>query len=192
MDYMSLEIPEQLNADRIYLQRLRYEFAEEIFFAYASKPEATKFVSWQIHRSMEDTKRYLNYAVNAWQNGTDYSFGIRLRGTNRLIGSIGCVNDEGKVQVGYVFSPVFWNQGYATEACRALLTKLKSLANVHRIWTFTDSENHASRKVLHKCGLVEEARLTKWFRFVNQGNEPKDCVFYKVPDEFMAMDLVSK
>ena len=189
---MTLALPEQMIGARIFLQRLRYEFAEEIFFAYASKPEATRFVSWPTHSGIEATRNYLQYEVAAWSLGTDYGFGIRLNGSNRLIGSIGCLNDEGKVQFGYILSPVFWNQGYATEACHLLLAQLKSLPNVYRIWTFTDHENLASQKVLLKCGLVEEARLTNWFRFINQENSPRDCILDKVRDEFLSMNLVSK
>ena len=180
---MLLAMPERLESKRFYLERLRYEFAEEIFYAYASKPEATTYVSWPTHQSIEDTRAYLRYAVDAWTKGTDYSYAIRLRGSNRLIGGIGCVNDWGKVQFGYILNPVFWNQGYATEAARLLIGSLKRLPNVHRIWTFIDADNHASARVLLKCGLVEEARLEKWFRFVNQGNEPKDCVMFTAPKE---------
>ncbi len=189
---MLLALPEKILSTRTYLQRLRYEFAEEIFFSYASKPEATRFVSWPTHASIDDTRKYLDYAVNAWEACSEYSFAIRLNDSNRLIGSIGCLNDDGKVQFGYVLSPECWNQGFATAACHALLVQLKSLTNVHRIWTFIDCDNIASGKVLLKNGLVEEARLTKWFRFINQGNEPRDCIFYRVPDEFLAMNLVSQ
>jgi [ribosomal protein S5]-alanine N-acetyltransferase len=177
---MMLALPERLDSQRFYLERLRYEFAEEIFFAYASRPEATTYVSWPTHQSIDDTRAYLRYAVNAWTLGTDYSYAIRLRDSNRLIGSIGCINDAGKVQFGYILNPAFWNQGYATEAARLLVDELRQLPNVHRIWTFIDADNQASARVLLKSGLVEEARLEKWFRFVNQGNVPKDCVLFRV------------
>jgi hypothetical protein len=39
----------------------------------------------------------------------------------------------------------------------------------------------ASVRVLQKAGLVQEARLEKWFRFVNQGGQPKDCLLFKIP-----------
>ena len=178
---MMLALPERLDSNRFYLERLRYEFAEEIFFAYASKPEATTYVSWPTHKTIEDTRTYLRYAVHAWVRGTDYSYVIRLRDSNRLIGSIGCLNDVGKVQFGYILNPAFWNQGYATEAARLLIETLRQLPNVHRIWTFIDADNQASARVLIKCGLAEEARLVKWFRFVNQGNVPKDCVLFTSP-----------
>lgn len=189
---MFLNLPDKIDSARIYLERLRYEFAEEIFFAYASKPEATQFVSWPTHNSIDETRIYLAYAINGWKMGVDYSYVIRLKPNGQLIGSIGCINEIGKVQFGYILSPTFWNQGLATEACKVLLNSLLQLENVYRIWTFTDGENHASQRVLVKNGLVEEARLTRWFRFVNQGNVPKDCVLFKLPDEFLSINLVSQ
>jgi [ribosomal protein S5]-alanine N-acetyltransferase len=184
---MMLAMSERLDSKRFYLERLRYEFAEEIFYAYASKPEATTYVSWPTHQSADDTRAYLRYAVAAWKRGIDYAYVIRLHGSNRLVGAIGCLNDQGKVQFGYIISPHCWNQGYATEATQTLLVALRLLPNVYKIWTFIDADNQASARVLLKCGLVEEARLSKWFRFVNQGNVPKDCVLFKVPEARMAI-----
>lgn len=173
-----LNLPEKIETDRLNLLRLRYEDAEEIFYSYASKPEATKHMSFPTHQSVTDARSFLNYVTRAWDNGTEYAFGIRLKGENRFVGSVGFINENGKVQFGYALSPNYWNQGIATEATQAVLALLKQQHDIHRIWTFIDAENVASGKVLQKCGLVEEARLSKWFRFVNQGNEPKDCILY--------------
>jgi RimJ/RimL family protein N-acetyltransferase len=178
---MRLEIPEQIETDRLTLRRLRYEDAEEMFYTYASKPEATRFVSWPTHQSLKDTRQYLRYAVAGWAAGTDYSFGIRINGANRFIGSIGMLNDKGKIQFGYVISPTQWGQGFATEACQACMKVLLAEPQVYRIGTFVDEENVASSRVLLKSGLVEEARLPRWFRFVNQNNTPKDCILYRHP-----------
>src|SRR5690349_4008254 len=106
-----LDLPDKFETDRLRFERLRYEFAEEIFFAYASKPEATTFVAWPTHKTITDTRAYLSYAINAWRAGTEYSYVFRTKLTNQLIGSIGCMNDLGKVQFGYILSPTFWNQG---------------------------------------------------------------------------------
>jgi ribosomal-protein-alanine N-acetyltransferase len=182
---MKLDLPEKLDSKRFYLERLRYEFAEEIFFAYASKPEATDYVAWPTHKSIEDTRAYIRYAVGAWERGDDYAYVIRLKESNRLIGSIGCMNEYGKVQFGYIINPNFWNQGFATEASKLMVNQLAGLSNVYRIWTFIDADNVSSARVLLKCGLIEEARLAQWYRFVNQGNQPKDCVLYKLPEHFL-------
>lgn len=175
-----LHLPPRIETPRLLIQRLKYEDAEEIFYTYASKPEATRYVAWPTHQSIEDTRTFLDYACHAWERHLDFSYSIRLANSGRLIGGIGVINDDGKVQFGYILSPTQWNQGYATEACQALLGLLKTTPSVHRIWTLVDAENTASIRVLEKSGLIREALLTKWFRFINQNNEPKDCLIFRV------------
>ncbi len=176
-----LNFPEKIETTRLLLLRLRYEDAEEIFYTYASKPEVTRFLSWSTHQVMEDTLAFVKYAIESWNLGLDYSFSIRLKDTGKFIGSFGVIHDDGKVQFGYALSPTHWGKGYTTEACRAILEILKTFPSLYRIGTFVDVENTASIKVLRKCGLIEEARLEKWFRFVNQGNQPKDCILFRLP-----------
>ena len=173
-----LPMPAVIETPRLLLQRLRYEDAEEIFYAYASKPAATQYLSWATHESVDETRNFLKFAVESWNFGTDYSYSIRLK-TGVLIGSIGLINDNGKVQLGYVISPGHWNKGYTTEACTRILSILKTIRELYRICTFVDADNTASIRVLKKCGLTEEARLPKWFRFINQDNQPKDCILFR-------------
>lgn len=177
---MVLHIPEQIETERLLLKRFRPEDAEEVFYTYASKPDATRFMAWPTHQTIQDTRNFLSFAVNAWRQGIDYSFGIRLKSNNRLIGASGIMNDEGKIQFGYILGPVHWGNGYATEATRAVLAMVRNLPEVYRINTFADVDNAASIHVLKKCGLEEEALLQKWFRFPNQENQPKDCVLFKL------------
>jgi [ribosomal protein S5]-alanine N-acetyltransferase len=177
---LRLAIPEKIETDRLTLQRLRYEDAEEIFYTYASKPEVTKFLSFPTHQSIADSRNFLRYAIPAWDEGKEYVLGVRLKVGNRLIGTFGFVNDNGNVHFGYCISPTQWGKGYAAEAGRALLEWVRREAHVYRIWAFADVANVASHRVLIKCGLKEEARLEKWFRFVNQQNEPKDCILFKL------------
>lgn len=174
-----LSMPAKIETERLLLHRLKYEDAEEIFYAYASKPEATKYLSWATHQSVDDTRTFLKYAIENWNYGNDYSYSIRLKNL-LLIGSIGILHDDGKIQLGYVISPTYWSKGYTTEACTRILSVLKTFKDLYRIGTFVDAENVASIKVLRKCGLVEEARLEKWFRFVNQNNQPKDCILFRL------------
>lgn len=173
-----LDLPERIVTSRLILCRLRYEDAEEIFYTYASKPDVTKYMSWPTHQSVEDTRAFLRYAVSGWYEGIDYSFSIRLRANNKLIGSFGVVNEDGKLQFGYIFSPQYWNQGYATEVCREMMPRLRAQPGVFRIGTYVDTENGASLQVLRNAGLTEEGILRQWMRFPNQGNHPKDCVAF--------------
>jgi ribosomal-protein-alanine N-acetyltransferase len=178
---VTLNLPQPIVTERLFVQRLRYEDAEEIFYAYGSKPEATRFLTWPTHQSISDTQSFLHYAEDAWKNGTEYAFGVRLRDDSRLIGGFGVMNDDGKLQIGYVYSPAHWGNGYATEVCKKMISTLRQQEGVYRIQSFVDVENVASISVLLQSGMIEEARLSKWFRFVNQDNQAKDCIHFRVP-----------
>jgi [ribosomal protein S5]-alanine N-acetyltransferase len=180
-----LNLPTQLSTDRLSVQALKYEDAEEIFYAYASKTEATRYVSWPTHQSLQDTRSFLRYAGAAWKTGSEYVYSVRIKDSARLVGSFGVVNNNGKLQFGYIFSPSQWGNGYATEVCKAMLTLLRRERGVYRIQSFVDAENAASARVLQKCGLIEEARLPKWFKFVNQEDTPKDCILFRLPLEWI-------
>lgn len=178
---LKLSLSEKLHTDRLIIQRLRYEDAAEIFYAYASKPEATRYVSFATHKSIEDTIRFLRYADQAWAQGKDYSFSIRLKASNRLIGSIGIVNDNGQIQFGYILSPTQWGKGYATETCLAMLEAIQTQPVVIDVSTFVATENVASARVLRKCGLIQEAIMPGWFLFPNLGPERRDCIRFIYP-----------
>jgi len=173
-------MPEEFFTDRLVMSRFKHEDAEEIFYTYASKPQATKFVSWPTHERIRDTRRYLEFVRLGWDAGIDYSYAIRLK-HQRLIGSCGVVNDYGKLQFGYILSPTHWGNGYATEVCRRLMDILRAIPEVKSVGTFIDADNHASGHVLLKSGLVVVEKRVKWYSFVNQNNESKDCVLFKLP-----------
>ena len=181
MEKVKLDLPTQILTDRLSIQKLRYEEAEEIFYSYSSKAEATRFMSWPTHESVDDTIAFLQYAEQGWKAGTDFSYSVRLLHNGRLIGSFGIINENGKLQFGYIYSPTQWGNGYATEVCIAMMEILRRQNGVYRIQTFTDIDNVPSAKVLLKSGLVEEARLSHWYRFVNQNNEAKDCIHFRLP-----------
>ncbi len=173
-----IELPERIETERLLIQRLRYEDAEEIFYCYAGKPEATRYVSWATHTTIRETRTFLRYANDAWKYGLDFSFSIRLKETQQLIGSYGVINENGRVQFGYALGPNHWGKGYATEACMKFTSLLKTQRLIYRLSSYVDCDHEASMRVLAKCGFVKEAKLSRWMKFPNQGNLPKDCWVY--------------
>ena len=163
------------------LRRLQPNDADEVFSAYGGRPEVGRYLTWPTHKGVEDTRLFLQHVDRAWNAGVEFTFGLRLRAFNQLIGAFGVQNDDGRLEVGYVLAPTFWDQGLATEACSAMVKYLKMWPRVYRIQSFVDAENVASARVLLKSGFVEEARLPKWRRFINQQNTPRDCIQFRVP-----------
>ncbi|WP_291422990.1 GNAT family N-acetyltransferase [Deinococcus sp.] len=97
---------------------------------------------------------YLFTQLNAQQEipGT---FVAVHRQTAQAVGMLGSKGRprQGELEIGYGFSPVVWNQGYATEALSALLPHLLDWPGVHTLTAQTAPGNGASERVLEKSGF---------------------------------------
>jgi len=54
--------PERVETARLVLRRPRFEDAEAIFVRYASDPEVTRFVGFPTHRSIADTRAFVEFS----------------------------------------------------------------------------------------------------------------------------------
>lgn len=152
-----------------------------IFETYASVPAATKYISWLTHQSTEkDTQPFVDYAMQAWNAGTDFTYIITTHG-GEVLGSVGFINERGRVSFGYILGPPHWGQGYVVEALNAMLPWYAVQEWVYRLWACCDVENAASKRVLEKAGLVLEGTVGNWVVFPNQKFRAKDCYFFNYP-----------
>lgn len=62
--------------------------------------------------------------------------------------------DVTNIDLGYRLRRSAWNQGYATEGSRALISMGFTDLGVERVFGHTMTVNAASRRVLEKCGLT--------------------------------------
>jgi RimJ/RimL family protein N-acetyltransferase len=62
--------------------------------------------------------------------------------------------DITNLDLGYRLRRAAWNQGYATEGSRALITMGFTDLDVQRVYAHTMAFNAASRRVMEKCGLT--------------------------------------
>ena len=70
------------------------------------------------------------------------------------------------LEVGYIFSPGHGGRGYATEAVRALLDLAFGRLGARRVVARVDARNLASRALLERLGVRQEAFLVEneWFK----------------------------
>ena len=91
-----------------------------------------------------------------------YFLHMELKDTHEQVGSIGyTVIDNtpvGKiVHMGYFTYPVFWGNGYTSEALKKVIEFAFTEDNVYRITTGCLAENIGSERVMQKCGMIKEA-----------------------------------
>ncbi|MCS6291971.1 MAG: GNAT family N-acetyltransferase [Nitrospira sp.] len=109
----------------------------------------------------------------AYEGGTAVSFAITLADNATFIGSIGLdiVQIHRHARLGYWLGIPYWNQGYGTEAVRAVLRYGFMQLNLHRIYSPHFQGNAASGRVLQKVGMTYEGRMREHYvrfgRFVD-------------------------
>ncbi len=112
-----------------------------------------------------------------WAAQEELIFAITLRATGGLLGSAGLMIQaaHGQAELGYWIGVPYWNQGYATEAVRAVLDCGFLTLELSRIHAHHMTHNPASGRVMEKAGMRREGfspqALKKDGRLV-------DAVFY--------------
>ena len=151
----------EIRTERLLLRAFRVDDAEDIFNIWTKDPRVAKYTAWEAHKSVEDTKAFVNYIVQ--QNSEhDYNWIIEIK--NKVIGTISvCYSDEVTEIAGiaYTLGYDYWGKGYMTEVAKAVKEFLFEEVNYRKIIAGCDSENISSSKVMENIGMKREAVLRK-------------------------------
>lgn len=150
-----------LETERLILRKMVLNDAEAVF-AYASNSEVSRYTLWETHRSIEDSRAFLEFATQKYENGGEPDWGIVYRGNGCLVGACGLVNweaEHARAEVGFVLSREYWGRGLMSEAVQAILRFGFERMNLNRIEARCIAENAASARVMEKAGMVYEGTL---------------------------------
>jgi ribosomal-protein-alanine N-acetyltransferase len=150
-----------LETEDLLLRAPRRKDAKDIF-AYASDPEVSRYVLWEPHRSLSETRRYVGTMIRRAREGYPSSWVVTLRETGQVIGTIGFVwysYDNRSAELGYSLSREYWNRGYATQALKAVVGAAFRSLPLNRVEAQHDVRNPASGRVMEKSGLRQEGVL---------------------------------
>ncbi|MCK6602567.1 MAG: GNAT family N-acetyltransferase [Bacteroidetes bacterium] len=157
-------IREVLTGDRISLRRLTRKDSLILFRAIRdSIPSLHPWMPWATLSYQEsDTLAYLAWTEKAWEDKSDFSFGIFDNEIGNLTGGCGLNQFDWlnlKANAGYWVTSARTGSGIATEAARLVVQFGFSDLGLHRIEILASSENLASLSVARKTGAAYEARL---------------------------------
>lgn len=154
---------------RLTLRPVRMSDAADLY-EYSRDPEVARHVLWDAHRSIHQTRAYIRYLLRQYRNAAPSTFAIALRDTGKVVGTIGFmwVQPENRsAEVGYSLSRAFWNQGYMSEALRAVVDFGFAQLGLNRIEAQHECDNPASGHVMQHAGMRHEGTLRQ--RLYNKG-----------------------
>ena len=158
-----------LNTSRLSLRE--YTISDwQAVLAYQTNSEYLEYYPWH-KRTSADVQKFVQMFVD-WQQErprVKFQLAIVLPDQNQLIGSCGIRKKQPKThqaELGYEIAPLYWGQGYATEAAQKMLDFGFEQLDLHRVWASCLVENKASARVLEKLGLRQEGRIrqNRWMK----------------------------
>jgi len=179
------EVP-TLETDRLLLRRFSVNDVNDIF-EYASDSDVNTFMPWDMHKSINETKEFLEKSKESCDKSGDLDWGIELKSENKLVGgiTIRTWNDANRCgDIGYVLSKKYWNMGITTEALKAVIQFGFEKLYLNRIEAHCDENNIASYKVMEKAGMKYEGTLRKKAFVKNRFVDMKFCSILN--DEYFA------
>ena len=155
-----------LETRRLILRPLRMRDAEDLY-AYARDPEVSRYVLWEAHRHIGESRQFLRSAIWQYRKGLPGSFAVTLRDSGRMIGTVGFMwvnTDHRSAEVGYSLSRDYWNRGIMTEALRAVVAFGFDTLRLNRIEAQHELDNPASGRVMAHVGMRYEGTLRQRLR----------------------------
>ena len=168
-----------IKTTRLTLRRLALADAEMMFRNWTSDDKVTRFLRWNAHKMINDTENMIQQWVDKYQDESTYYWGMYLK-DGEMIGSIGInITSEYDLrgEMGYKIGSRWWNQGYSSEAAKAVIDYMFRNTDIERIDAFCSVENPASRKVMEKVGMHYEGTLQHYYK-TRDGFQ--DCTLYGI------------
>lgn len=154
MKYFKNENTPTIFTERLILRRFVREDAADAFLLYGDA-EVNRFLPWFPHTSVAETERYLDKMIAEYERPIGYCYAIATKEQNRVIGYV-TVHDiereDGSADLGYALRKEYWNRGIVTEACAAVIDRLRHNGFVFLTATH-DVNNVGSGRVMQKLGM---------------------------------------
>ncbi|KGA98602.1 GCN5 family N-acetyltransferase [Alkalihalobacillus alcalophilus ATCC 27647 = CGMCC 1.3604] len=152
-----------LETERLILRKITLDDIQDMY-DYCSKGEVSTYVTWETHKTLADTKEFVEFVLTQYEKNKIGLWGIVFKANGKLIGTIDFVSWQVKhriAELGYVISPDYWGQGITTEAANELIKFGFHQMELIRIQARCFVENKGSERVMEKIGMSFEGTIRK-------------------------------
>lgn len=156
----------ELETTRLLLRRMTVSDAEAMF-DYARHPHVSRYCTWSMHGSIDDTRGFLEYWTSGYGTDAARDWAVVEKASGRMIGTGGFARFDASslvAELGYVLHPDVWGRGYATELVRAAIAWGFASDDLERIEARCLSGNIASARVMEKAGMRREGTMRRAYR----------------------------
>ena len=157
----------KLETKRLILRKPTSDDIDDIF-QYAKEEEVARFTRFKAHKTLQDTKMFMQIVKQKHQNKTALTLLLELKENSKVIGSISfqkISSDDERAEIGFALSKKYWSCGLMTEAIQKFLEFGFKKIKFNRIEAFSNIENFRSTSLLNtfmqKEGVLKERDKVK-------------------------------
>ncbi len=147
----------RLETERLIIRPLTNKDAYDVFININNDKQVLDYFGAPYYENFNSSS--IDSLVRLSNDPVAYCWGIEIKEINECVGIFlqQSRNDYiGSIEIGYAIGSRYWNQGYITEAVKAVTDYLFKSVNYHKITAGYVLENLASKRVLEKCGMSYE------------------------------------
>lgn len=152
----------ELQTKRLFLRNVQ-PVDTRALYELRSNPEQMRFIPRPLAQSIEDAQTLIEAMMKGALERSLLNWVVTEKEHPDLfLGVMGFYRiypEHFRAEIGYMIHPKAQGKGYTTEAIQAIMDYGWHTMNLHTIEAVIDPDNHASQRVLEKCGFVKEAHF---------------------------------
>lgn len=168
-----------LETERLILREILESDAQEILNCFSNE-DVLRYYGQNALTDIKQVKRIVKNFARDYNEQTAIKWGVELKGTNSLIGTIGFHNlsfEHKRTDIAYALFPSKWRNGYAIEAVSKVISYGFENLDLTRIGAVVFTENEASIALLTKLRFEKEGVLKN---YMYQNGIPYDANVYSL------------
>lgn len=187
--------PETIESDRLRLERLTmehlFEFYDHVSIGSPGIEEITQYVTWSPHRSLKETRTFIEEQENQWTEGEGATYVVYLRETEDNAGEFGGITglsidwSRRTGTLGLWLRKPLWGRGYSSERAALLMDLAFERLDLDLVAVSHHPDNERSERAIRKYINAHGGRCEGHLRnhLVYQDGTVVDEVRYSITQE---------
>lgn len=164
-----------LYTEKLIIRPLQINDLDDVF-NYSCTPNVGLNAGWKPHESKEETLEIMNEIFL----NKETVWGIEIKETKRIIGSIGLIDDpkrqyEKVKMIGYAIGEAYWGKGIMTKAVHEVIKYGFEELKLFAISAYCFPNNERSKRIIEKFKFDYEGTLKMAEKIFNGEVYDNDC-----------------
>ncbi len=140
---------------RLMIRPVMVEDARDIF-RFSGDPENAQYMIFLPFGNLEEVREDIERSIKNWNEDTIKVLDYSIIKDGNVIGTLSLYyyGEPDWCEIGWIIDKVYWHQGYAVEAAKALMEYAFKEWDLSYMIATCDSRNTASRGLMEKLGFV--------------------------------------